>query len=347
MKKRLKIIHVLFSKGFAGTERSTAESCNHQSLNHDVVLVCGTKPERKSGASILRNLNSNVKIIQVNPSFFLRRNLQKIIDKEQPDIVHAHLRRSTKILKKCNTSASKISTLHIGINAPEFLEMDGLIAISPWQLKKIPKGYNGKVEWIRNSIVPHTQPDPALTQKLRADIASQNDNTFIVGGIGRLTKVKGWDVLIQAFIKANLPGGYLVIIGEGKDEADFLKLAKNYNNIRFLSFRSNVKDYYSAFDLFVCPSRKEPMGRVVLEALDAGTPVIASNIEGPNDTLSEFPGEVFESENIESLKEVLMAQYKKWNLSGGKTRLRPDLTSHYIENTSQSMVGFYYSTMSN
>lgn len=345
MKKCLKIIHVLFSKGFAGTERSTAESCNFQSLSHDVVLVCSTQPERKSGASILKNIHSNVKVIQISPKFFVKRNLQRIIDSEKPDIVHAHLRRSTRALAKCKTTASKISTLHIGVNAPEFLAMDGLVVISPWQLETIPPSYTGKAEWIRNSILPHQQPDQTVVASLREEVGALDKNTFVIGGIGRLTKVKGWDLLIKAFIDAQLPNSQLVIIGEGKDKAEFLQLANDALNIRFLSYKDNVKDYYSTFDVFVCPSRHEPMGRVVLEAMDAGNPVIASDIEGPRDTLKEYPGKMFRSGDAQSLKAAILSYYEAWKENPNTLKNRPNLTPHYIENISKNMVDFYRSTI--
>ena len=114
--QKLKIIHLLFSKGFAGTERSTAESCNAQCETNEVILVCSNKPERSSGASILQHIDPRVKVIKISPRFFLQKNLQKILDTEQPDVIHAHLRRSTRVLAKCKTNAVKVSTLHIGIN---------------------------------------------------------------------------------------------------------------------------------------------------------------------------------------------------------------------------------------
>ena len=333
--QKLKIVHVLFSKGFAGTERSTAESCNFQCQDHEVTLVCSKNNTRGSGASILKHLDPSVKVIQISPRFFIKRNLQRHLDAIQPHVVHAHLRRATRVLAQCQTDAAKVSTLHIGVNGPQFLEMDALIAISPWQLKQVPQAYAGKVQWIRNSLSPHPMPSENVRLDLRREMG---DAKFIIGGVGRMSKSKGWDLLIEAFKRAHLPQTKLVLIGEGRDKEKLVKLA-GHPDILFLDYKHNIKDYYSAFDVFVCPSREEPMGRVILEAMDAGTPVIASDIEGPKDILSEFPGQLFPSENIAALEAALVNAHEK-HFRGGDYEA-PDLSAHYIENVGKEMVSLY------
>ena len=339
MTQKLKIIHILFSKGFAGTERSTAESCNFQCKEHDVTLICAKNNTRGSGASINTHLDERVRVIQISSRFFLKSNVQKYINRIQPDVVHAHLRRATRVLAKCKTEAATISTLHIGVNGPQFLEMDALIAISPWQVPQVPESYKGKLQWIRNSLTPHNHPSQSDRTRLRVEMAG-DDNSFIIGGVGRLSKSKGWDLLIDAYKKAKLPNAKLILIGEGRDKEQLLQLA-NHPDIVFLGYRHNVKDYYSAFDVFVCPSREEPMGRVILEALDAGTEVIASDIEGPKDILTEFSGRLFPIEDVEALKSILIDVHGR--RQRGEAFEKPDLSAHYIDNVGAEMVDLYYS----
>ena len=58
------------------------------------------------------------------------------------------------------------------------------------------------------------------------------------------------------------------------------------DRVAFAGFRRDVKDFYQAFDLFVCPSSYEPFGRVIAEALDAGVDmVLLDNM--PLDTIRE------------------------------------------------------------
>lgn len=337
MNQRLRIAHILLSKGFAGTERSTVESCNNQSKHHDVLLVIRKNQTKKSGAGIRQHLCESVEVVEVSGWCLTRTAIQKTLDEWQPDIVHAHLRRSTRILSKCSTRAARISTLHIGFNGAQFHKMDGLIAISPWQLEHIPGDYKGKVRWIRNSLTPHPRPQPAYIEKFRTELGASPD-TFIVGGVGRLSKSKGWDILIKAFKLAALDDSLLVLIGEGSQKKSLQILSENHNNIRFMGYKHNVKDYYGAFDVFVCPSREEPMGRVVLEALDAGVKVIASDIEGPKDMLKEYPGKLFKSEDINSLAEALIDAYENKSIPAPKT----NLSAHHVKNITAEMLDYYF-----
>lgn len=337
----VKIAHIILSRGFAGTERSTVESCNTQSQDHEVLLILRKNQAKKSGAGIRDRLDPKVTVAEVSSRFFTRAAIQKILNQWQPDVAHAHLRRATRLLAKCNTSAARISTLHIGFNGPHFLAMDGVIAISPWQLNHIPAGFNGHIRWVRNSLEPHPKPNREKIEELRGKMGAAM-GSYLIGGVGRLSRSKGWDLLIPAFQAADIPEAKLCIIGEGSQEEKLKSLAGDSKNIAFLGYKANVKDYYPAFDLFVCPSREEPMGRVVLEAMDAGVKVIASDIEGPRDMLEEFSGIMFKSDDIDSLTEALKHAYKTRNQAAPQQ----DLSPHYADAVNRDMVSFYQETLS-
>ena len=100
--------------------------------------------------------------------------------------------------------------------------------------------------------------------------------------MGRLHPNKGFDVLIEAI--ARLPEVYLWIAGEGpllaELEARAQKLAVK-PRVRFLGWRDDAPSLYAACDLFVCPSRHEPLGNVVIEAWAQGAAVVATQSQGP------------------------------------------------------------------
>ncbi|MGH7083962.1 MAG: glycosyltransferase [Acetobacteraceae bacterium] len=105
--------------------------------------------------------------------------------------------------------------------------------------------------------------------------------------LGRLHPDKGFDVLIEAL--ARLPAATLLIAGVGPEEASLRKLAAALGvgeRVHFLGWRNDAPSLLRAADLFVCPSRREPLGNVVLEAWSAGCPVLASDAAGPSELIA-------------------------------------------------------------
>ncbi len=102
--------------------------------------------------------------------------------------------------------------------------------------------------------------------------------------LGRLHRNKGFDVLLRAL--APLPGAHLSIAGEGPERAPLEALAREAgvaDRVSFLGWREDAGALLAACDVFVCPSRHEPLGNVVLEAWSAARPVVAAAAQGPRE----------------------------------------------------------------
>jgi glycosyltransferase involved in cell wall biosynthesis len=105
--------------------------------------------------------------------------------------------------------------------------------------------------------------------------------------VGRLEIFKGHDVLLDAWVDVvrNHPEKRLVIAGSGsclenlQQQAATLGIEKSVLFIGHLS-APEVHQWMAAADLFVLPSRSEPFGIVLLEAMAHGLPVVASNVGG-------------------------------------------------------------------
>jgi glycosyltransferase involved in cell wall biosynthesis len=115
----------------------------------------------------------------------------------------------------------------------------------------------------------------------RASLATP-DGAVLVLALGRLHRVKGFDVLLHAL--ARVPGVHLWLAGDGPERAALARLTQDLgltDRVRLLGWREDVPALMAAADLLVCPSRHEPLGNVVLEAWAQRLPVIASAAEGP------------------------------------------------------------------
>ena len=99
---------------------------------------------------------------------------------------------------------------------------------------------------------------------------------------GRLHANKGFDVFLHAMTR--VPGAYAWIAGDGPLEASLRALCTRLGldeRVRFLGWRAPVNAFLRTADAFVCPSRHEPHGNIVLEAWAHGCPIVATDTHGP------------------------------------------------------------------
>jgi glycogen(starch) synthase len=113
-------------------------------------------------------------------------------------------------------------------------------------------------------------------------------------GIGRLVRQKGFDVLIEAFarVAADHPDVDLLIAGEGPEHGALTELISRAGLDRRVELIGGVPAaeafrLYRGATGFVLPSRHEPQGIVVIEAMAAGTPVVATRVGGVPETVQD------------------------------------------------------------
>lgn len=328
----MRILHIILSRGFAGSERATAEMCNAHVGAHEVLLIIKRAHVGPTGVSIRQWLDARVRVVEVG-NWLPRAGIARTLADFKPEVIHAHLRRSTRMLARIGPEAPTIATLHLSVNGPHFVSMDGIICIAQWQKRDIPADYAGRIFDINESLIPNRRLAPDEIARLRTQLGVQNGE-YLVGGVGRLARSKGFDVLIEAFKRARLPAARLVILGEGRERKRLEKLLAP--GIALPGFRTDVKDCYQALDLFVSPSRSEPLGRVILEALDAGTPVVAAATLGPSEILGRYPGDLFPIGDADAL-----AAHLRRHHAARTPHTRHDLSAYFIENVARETHAAY------
>lgn len=326
-------MQVILSRGFAGSERAAAEACAALSRGHEVALVVRSDHRNAAGVSVVDALEPGVAVFEVPPHWGTEKRLAELVAEWRPDVIHTHLRRGTRYVARMRRDAVHVSTLHLHLNGRHYLRTDGLFCISEWQLATVPSSYRGQAFLVPNSLVQHPRLSAARIRELRAEFGA-GDGDYLVGGVGRLASRKGFDVLIRAFADAGLPNARLVIVGDGGERKRLERLGGG--RVVFAGFRRDVKDIYQALDLFVCPSRYEPFGRVIAEALDAGVPVIAADSEGPRDLARRCPIELVPRDDVGALSAAL-----RRHAAAGRVRLRADLAEFSLERTAERMESAY------
>mgnify|MGYP001101385923 FL=1 len=83
--------------------------------------------------------------------------------------------------------------------------------------------------------------------------------------------------------------------------------ARGYNNIKFLGWIKNKENFFSNIDIFCCPSKIEPFGLVILEAMSNSVPVISTKRKGPLDIIDNMKnGILVNIDNYEEMKKSII-----------------------------------------
>ena len=193
---------------------------------------------------------------------------------------------------------------------PNPRRLRGLIAISLAIKEEIRRSQELKtisLHRIYDAYVPSSQPH---LQSPAERIATR------VACVGRLVPVKGQDILVDALSLLKKLGSGLecLIVGEG--EGHFVQEMKQRASkadttsfVRWLGFVRDIVPLLQTCSVLVCPSHREPLGRVIFEAWDAGAiPVVFSGSGGAAEIVAAAQGGlIYEEQTPESLARAIRA----------------------------------------
>ncbi|MGI9322283.1 MAG: glycosyltransferase [Pseudomonadales bacterium] len=143
---------------------------------------------------------------------------------------------------------------------------------------------SGRVHRVGNSMEPFACIPAA---KAREELGLSPDK-YCFGAIGRLVRRKNHRLLLESFSRLDDANTVLAIIGTGVLMEELQALARQLgiaDRVVFCGQRNQARRYLLAFDAFVLPSRNEAFGLVLLEAVQAGVPVIAADTPGPKSVM--------------------------------------------------------------
>jgi len=226
-------------------------------------------------------------------AYFFRRGLAEVVRRVRPDVIDLWeepysvvswqvlalrrlLARRARLVLSVSQQAQKRYPPPFSLGERAVLRGTAhLVGRSPEAVRVArAKGYRGPATLIGHGIdLRLFRPLPA--DESRARLGLEPGPT--VGSLGRLVHDKAVDVLIDAV--ARLPGDVrLVVVGQGPERADLERRAARAlgDRARFLDGMpiEEVPTLMSAVDVVAMPSRKEPWGRVAIEAMACGTPVV-------------------------------------------------------------------------
>lgn len=131
---------------------------------------------------------------------------------------------------------------------------------------------------------------------------------FVIGHVGALDDSHKGQLQIVALARRLAGQGVdFVLVGSGRDEHRLHAAAGDLGNLHFAGQVQNVADYLAAFDAFIYPSRHEGLGSILLDALAAGLPVVATAVGGiPEIVRHEVNGYLCEPDDLDALEAAIV-----------------------------------------
>jgi len=317
-----KIIHLITTIERGGAEKQLLVLAQEQiklGLEVEVIYLKGA-PELKEDFEIAKCEVTN---FISNRNFILQILLLSKYLRKFPTPVHAHLPQSELIASLVCKKKSFVVTRH---NSENFWPS------APKSISKLISKFvcsrAAKVISISNAVKRFVIENGEVSNNCKVDVIhygsdlnselssiglldlnsriSRSSKTFKIGSIGRLVDQKDFPTLLMAFkdLLINHPESELFIVGDGNRKKELEDLARKleiYEKVFFLGRTQFIKEFLSLIDLFVLPSRYEGFGLVLLEAMSAKKPILASNNSSIPEVLGlEFPG-LFKTGSVQQL----------------------------------------------
>lgn len=308
----LKVVAYTDAAGRGGAEISFGHLLTH--LPSEVeVTVAGTSPAIVRWLAN-RRLGVDVRLLPANDIGAFATHLATFL-RLRPHVVHVNRYvpwcAATGILAALSTPGARVVTVdqlplrtvdavRLWRTRALTLRVDARVAVGEASARQLEDFYalgRDSVHSIPNG-VPDVPPPPRRRDENRP---------LVVGAVGRLDAMKGFDVLLRAV--SRLSDVRVVIIGEGDERSGLEQLAAEQgisNRVSLTGWDDNPRNRFPGFDVFALPSRSEGFPLTLVEAMFAGLPIVASRVGSVAEAVIDGEtGLLVEPGDIEGLTKAL------------------------------------------
>jgi glycosyltransferase involved in cell wall biosynthesis len=290
--------HVLGSRQFGGADQFYVRLIQALNATGEHRAVAVNRGRRSPVAPALEGQVEQIHLPFANKyDFYSRRTLTRAIRKRAPDIVQTYMGRATRLthIPKCGNSVHVARLGGYYKIAGYYEHADAWVGNTRGVCDYlVQSGLPIKRVYRIGNFVP--QPSDNFQPGTAALRRQWNipDSAWVVFSLGRLIGIKGMDVLLRAF--AGLPeeiGGrpvYLLIAGDGPLRDELHQLGQEMGmkgRLRWLGWQNDPAPFFALADVMVCPSRRETLGNVILEAWSHRLPVIATRTPGAQELVED------------------------------------------------------------
>ncbi len=274
----MNILMVLPEFDEGGVERHVLWlSAELAALGHSVSIAT-------AGGRLEEKLPPEVRVVRLpvhrkNPftALFSALRIAALAWRDEIDVIHAHSRVPAWIACWASGLSGKpwVFTAHAryrkNAGIRPFRKADGAICVSEAVRSHLEGFLPARTVVIRNGI-----PEPSARWQKR-----EEPGPFRFLFVGRLTRLKGLQVVLSALTPLSGESWVLDILGDGPQREELEGMAKNLGlreNVRFQGFRDDVERWMVSSDCLLFPSLDEGMPLVLMQAIRVGIPVLASRI---------------------------------------------------------------------
>lgn len=179
-------------------------------------------------------------------------------------------------------------------------------------------GLRGRWEVVPNGVDLGKFRAASKDDRVRARALLGLDERPLVVCVGRLSRQKGQDVLLEAWpcVLQQVPSARLVLVGDGPDRAALER--RQVVGVEFVGQRADVPVWLAAADVVAMPSRWEGMSLVMLEAMATGRCIVATEVAGGTETLASSSGALVPPEDPRRLCAAIGARLIDSELRGAE-----------------------------
>lgn len=257
------------------------------------------------------------------------RSLRRLVRRERIDVVHLHspalaavarpalrtLRRRPAVITTEHNSWDCYSWPTRIANVATYPLDDARIAVSDDAVDSVPRPLRGTSEVLVHGIdLGGARIPPEEAEVARSDVRRElglADDALIVLVVANHRAEKGWDVLLDAasIVAARTDDVVFLGVGHGQLEehhrAEVARLGLG-GSVRLLGFRNDVRRLIAAADVFALASRQEGLPVAVMEAMAGGRPVVAPDVGGLGEAVTERSGVLVAPEDPVALADALL-----------------------------------------
>lgn len=284
----MKITQIMLAKGFGGAERSFVDTAlGLAARGHQVQAICHRQFEKQGLLKGVPGLEVESVRVGGEFDFLTPRRIAALIRRFQPEIVHTQLKRAAWLGGRAadRVGVPVVSKLHNYVDLARYRYVHTLIGTTKDQRQH---ALNAAWPDERVCVIPNfSRVLPVATAR-----ASRTGGPLRFLSYGRYVHKKGFDLLLEAFARLLSDGvdAELTIGGSGPEADSLNALAVELGiaeRVRLGVWIDDVSAALDQADVFVLPSRDEPFGIVMLEAMARGIPMVTTRTQGPAQVLSD------------------------------------------------------------